>query len=73
MTIADAAAKAGVAAAEALLKGLIGKWVSDGKDPQAEAKRLLRVEGIDPEVAAATQELQDLVDAKPSGNPNTGT
>lgn len=70
MSLGDAAARAGIAAAEALLKGLIGKWVSEGKDPQAEA---LRIVGIDGGVAAVNSELQDLVDAKPSGTPNTGT
>lgn len=70
MTVADAAAKAAIAAAEALLKGLIGKWVSEGKDPQVEA---LRIVGIEGGVAAVDAELQALVDAKPSGTPNTGT
>jgi hypothetical protein len=65
------ATSAAVAVAESLLTGLITKWLSEGKNPETEARRVVRIESG---VAQVDAELQAMVDAKPSGKtPNTGT
>jgi hypothetical protein len=57
--------------AESLLKGLVTKWLSEGKNPETEARRVVRIESG---VAVVDAELQAAVDALPSGKtPNTGT
>jgi hypothetical protein len=65
-----AAINAAAFVAEQLLLGLVTKWLSEGKNPEAEARRVVRIESG---VAQVDAELQALVDAKPSGKtPNTG-
>jgi hypothetical protein len=56
-------------AALLVLKGLIGHWASQGKDPHAEA---VRVAGIEGAVASVDAEFEAEIAKKPS-KANTGT
>jgi hypothetical protein len=70
VSLPAAAAAASVAAAEAILKGLIGEWVSQGKDPQAEA---IKIRDLYAPKAAIDAEVQAEIDAAPRRpTPNTG-
>ncbi len=60
---------AAVAVAESLLTGLITKWLSEGKDPEVEARRIVRIESG---VAKVDAELQAAVDSMPSAKANRG-
>jgi hypothetical protein len=65
----SAATSAAVAVAESLLSGLITKWLSEGKNPESEARRVVRIESG---VARVDSELQGVVDSMPSAKANRG-
>ena len=56
-------------AALLVLKGLIGHWTQQGKDPHAEA---VRIAGIEGSIAAVDAELLAEVGKLPVRSPNTG-
>lgn len=65
----NAATSAAVAVAESLLTGLITKWLSEGKNPETEARRVVRIESG---VARVDAELQAAVDSMPPAKANRG-
>jgi hypothetical protein len=56
-------------AAMLVLKGLIGHWVEQGKDPHTEA---VRIAGLEGSIAAVDAELQAEIAKKPHRVPGTG-
>lgn len=54
---------AAIAAAEAILKGLIGEWVSQGKDPHVEA---VKIRDMYAPKAAIDAEVQTEINAAPA-------